>query len=94
MVTSALGKSVPSASAGLNNLYSLGITMTSNGRLEISSSKVGSTSGRERMDSALKDNFDGIAKLFGNSDGFNTTLNGLLSQSRKKVGCWKTKKPL
>ncbi|WP_430456162.1 flagellar filament capping protein FliD [Rheinheimera sp.] len=91
MVTSALGKSVPSASAGLNNLYSLGITMTSNGRLEISSSKVGSTSGRERMDSALKDNFDGIAKLFGNSDGFNTTLNGLLSQFTQKGGLLENK---
>lgn len=91
MVTSALGKSVPSASASLNNLYSLGITMTSNGRLEISSSKVGSTSGRERMDSALKDNFDGIAKLFGNSDGFNTTLNGLLSQFTQKGGLLENK---
>ncbi len=91
MVTSALGKSVPSASAGLNNLYSLGITMTSNGRLEISSSKVGSTSGRERMDSALADNFDGIAKLFGNSDGFNTTLNGLLSQFTQKGGLLENK---
>lgn len=91
MVTSALGKSVPSASASLNNLYSLGITMTSNGRLEISSSKVGSTSGRERMDSALKDNVDGIAKLFGNSDGFNTTLNGLLSQFTQKGGLLENK---
>ena len=91
MVTSALGKSVPSASAGLNNLYSLGITMTSSGRLEISSSKIGSSSGRERLDSALADNFDGIAKLFGNSDGFNTTLNGLLSQFTQKGGLLENK---
>jgi len=91
MVTSALGKSVPSASASLNNLYSLGITMTSTGRLEISSSKVGSTSGRERMDSALKDNFDGIANLFGATDGFNTTLNGLLTQFTQKGGLLENK---
>jgi len=91
MVTSALGKAVGSAEPGLNNLYSMGITMTNNGRLEISSSKIGSTSGRERLDSALKDNFDGIAKLFGNADGFNTTITNLVTQFTQKGGLLENK---
>ncbi len=86
MVTSALGKPVSSAEPGLNNLYSLGITMTNSGRLEINGTKIGSSSGRERLDAALKDNFDGIAKLFGNSDGFNATITSLVTQFTQRGG--------
>lgn len=91
MVTSALGRGVASAEPGLNNLYSLGITMTNNGRLEISSTKVGATSGRERLDAALKDNFDGIAKLFGNSDGFNETISSIAAQFTQRGGILENK---
>ena len=86
MVTGALGRAVGSAEPGLNNLFAVGITMTNNGRLEISSSRIGSTSGRERLDAALKDNFDGISKLFGNPDGFNATITNLVTQFTQKGG--------
>lgn len=91
MVTGALGKAVGSAEPGLNNLYAMGITMTNNGRLEISSTKIGTSSGRERLDAALKDNFDGIAKLFGNADGFNTTITNLVTQFTQKGGLLENK---
>ncbi|MDZ7869453.1 MAG: flagellar filament capping protein FliD [Rheinheimera sp.] len=43
------------------------------------------------MDAALKDNFDGIAKLFGNADGFNVTITNLVTQFTQRGGLLENK---
>lgn len=62
----------------MSMLYDMGITMNSDGRLEISSfGKNGQPSGQERLESAIKNNLSDLGKLFAGSDGVATQLDQL-----------------
>ena len=61
-LASIVGSSVDSSSLG--SLFSLGVELDSDGKLEIGSLDFGLGSGQERLQDALDDNFDEIAKLF------------------------------
>ena len=61
-LASIVGSNV--SSSALGGLFQLGIEFDSDGKLEISTSDYGLGSGEERLEDALEDNFDEIAKLF------------------------------
>ncbi|MCC5450500.1 flagellar filament capping protein FliD [Rheinheimera sp. UJ51] len=84
---SILGSTVPGAADGLNTLYSMGITLNKDGKLEISTStEFNSETGKNRFDDALNNSYDDIAKLFGGDDGFVSQLNTLISEYTKSGG--------
>lgn len=57
------------APTGLQSLYELGITIDNTGTMAISSTAIGSSSGRERLDAALANNIRGIGTLFAGDNG-------------------------
>ena len=59
---SIVGGSV--SSSALGGLFQLGVELNSDGELEIGDTDFGLGSGNERLEDALEDNFDEIAKLF------------------------------
>ena len=61
-LASIVGSSVESSSLG--SLFALGVELNSDGKLEIPATDFGLGSGDERLEAALEDNFDEIAKLF------------------------------
>ena len=61
-LASIVGSSVDSSSLG--SLFALGVELNSDGKLEIPATDFGLGSGDERLEAALEDNFDEIAKLF------------------------------
>lgn len=82
-----LGAIVPGASDELNSLYSLGITLNRNGKLEISTStEFGGETGKTRFDKALNENYDDIAKLFGGEDGLVSKMESLITEYTKTGG--------
>lgn len=65
----------------LNNLFQLGLTFDSNGKLEFSSESFGSQgTGKERLDRALDENFGDISSLFAGPNGVGTQLEKLVEQ--------------
>jgi len=82
-----LGSIVPGASEDLNSLFSMGITMNKDGRLEISSSTEFNTeTGQNRFDKALNENYDDLAKLFGGADGLVSQMESVISEYTKSGG--------
>ncbi len=73
-LSNLLGSNV--AESELGGLFSLGIELTIEGRLEIGSTDFGLGTGAERLETALQDNFDDIAVLFNSENGI---ANKLLS---------------
>ncbi|MFC4699940.1 flagellar filament capping protein FliD [Glaciecola siphonariae] len=71
-LSTLLGNSVPGSTIG--SLFALGIELTADGKLEIGSTDFGLGSGSKRLDDALADNFDDVAKLFSGEDGMATQL--------------------
>ena len=61
-IASIVGGNVSSSSLG--GLFSLGVELNKDGRLEISSTDFGVGSGEDRLENALEENFDDIALLF------------------------------
>lgn len=61
-LASIVGSNVSASKLG--GLFQLGVEMDSDGKLEIGETDFGLGSGQERLDAALDDNFDEIAKLF------------------------------
>ncbi|NDW20641.1 flagellar filament capping protein FliD [Alteromonas hispanica] len=55
--------------SALGGLFQIGIELDKDGKLEIGSSDFGLGSGEDRLNDALEDNFDEIAKLFTDSEG-------------------------
>ncbi|MCF4009078.1 flagellar filament capping protein FliD [Rheinheimera sp. UJ63] len=82
-----LGSTVSGAADSLNSLYSMGISMTKDGTLEISaSSEFNNETGQARFDKALNQNFDNVAKLFGGDDGLISKLDAFVSEYTKTGG--------
>lgn len=82
-----LGSNVDGADNGLSTLYSLGITMDKNGKLEISTStEFGGESGKSRFDAALNESFDSIAKVFGGDGGLINQLDSFITDFNKSGG--------
>jgi flagellar hook-associated protein 2 len=71
-LSNILGANVQDSVIG--SLFTLGIELTNDGRLEIGSSDFGLGSGSERLDNALNDNFDDVASLFNGDSGIATRL--------------------
>ena len=65
-LASIVGSSVDSSSLG--GLFALGVELNSDGKLEIPTTDFGLGTGDERLEAALEDNFDEIAKLFTDED--------------------------
>jgi len=61
--------------SALGNLFQIGIEVDSDGKLEIGSTDFGLGTGEDRLEDALEDNFDEIAKLFTDeNDGIATRM--------------------
>lgn len=87
-----LGGNITGADESLSTLYALGITFDKSGKLQISSStEFGGTSGQQRFDKALDENYDSIAKLFDGENGVGTTLNKFIDEFSKAGGVIATK---
>jgi flagellar hook-associated protein 2 len=54
--------------SALGNLFQVGIEVDSDGKLEVGTTDFGLGSGEDRLEDALEDNFDEIAKLFTDKD--------------------------
>ncbi|NVK57589.1 MAG: flagellar filament capping protein FliD [Alteromonadaceae bacterium] len=65
-LASVVGSSVDNSPLG--SLFGMGIELTSDGKLEIGDLDYGLGSGQERLEKALEENFDDIAKLFTDED--------------------------
>lgn len=61
-LASIVGGSV--SGSALGNLFQIGIEVDSDGKLEVGTTDFGLGSGEDRLEDALEDNFDEIAKLF------------------------------
>ncbi|QJR81821.1 flagellar filament capping protein FliD [Alteromonas pelagimontana] len=71
----------------LGGLFSLGIEMDADGKLEIGTSDFGLGSGEERLTDALEDNFDEVAKLFADEkEGMAVKLYDYLEQYTSSRG--------
>lgn len=69
-IMTGLGSIVGSnvSSSALGGLFQLGVELNSDGELEIGDTDFGLGTGNERLEDALDDNFDEIAKLFTDED--------------------------
>ena len=56
------------SNSALGNLFQVGIEVDSDGKLEVGTTDFGLGSGEDRLEDALEDNFDEIAKLFTDKD--------------------------
>ncbi|MGI5310129.1 flagellar filament capping protein FliD [Rheinheimera sp. WS51] len=82
-----LGNTIDGSDADMNSLYSLGITLNKDGKLEISTStEYSDTSGQMRFDKALDENFDAIGKMFGNESGLIASLDSFIQEFNKSGG--------
>ena len=73
-LASIVGDSVSSSSLG--GLFQIGIEFNDDGKLEVGTTDFGLGSGEDRLEDALEDNFDEIAKLFTDPDeGIATRLH-------------------
>ncbi|WP_305857429.1 flagellar filament capping protein FliD [Balneatrix alpica] len=78
-LNSQLAGTVSGADASLNSLFALGISMTADGKMEISSTNsYGGKTGSARLEDALTGSFDKISQLFSGD-------NGLAAQLESKV---------
>ena len=78
-LASLVGGSVSASQLG--GIFGIGIEIDSDGKLEISSTDFGLGSGRDRLDDALEDSFDEVAKLFSDeNDGLATQLYDYIEQ--------------
>ncbi|MEG3766901.1 flagellar filament capping protein FliD [Alteromonas sp. 14N.309.X.WAT.G.H12] len=69
------------SSSALGGLFQLGVELNSDGELEIGSSDFGLGTGEDRLEDALEDNFDEIAKLFTDeNEGIATRLYDFAEQ--------------
>lgn len=84
-LASIVGGSV--ADNPLGGLFTIGIELDSDGKLDISSSDFGIGSGTERLNDALDDNFDDIAELFSKEGtGIAYLLNDYVEQFTSSSG--------
>lgn len=82
-----LGNSIGGSDEGMNSLYSLGITLNKDGKLEISSStEFSENSGQKRFDKALNENFDSVSKMFGNEGGLIHNIDSFIKEFNKSGG--------
>lgn len=75
----------------IGSLFALGIELTTEGKLEISSSDFGLGSGSDRLENALNDNFDDIDELFNSELGIATQLLEFTEQYTQSSGILKTR---
>ncbi len=86
-IASAIGRPVASADPEANTLYALGITMKSDGKLEMSTNtSFGLPSGKSRFDKLLAEDFDAISRFFGNDDGMSKRLSQTIEQFTSSSG--------
>lgn len=84
-LSSIMGNRV--AGSELGGLFSLGIEIDSDGKLEIGKTDFGLGTGEERLSDALEDKFDEVAKLFTNeNDGMAVRLYDYLNQYTSSSG--------
>ncbi|MGQ8366370.1 flagellar filament capping protein FliD [Glaciecola sp. 1036] len=83
-LSNILGSAV--ADSELGGLFSLGIELNIDGRLEIGSTDFGLGTGSERLERALNDNFDDIAVLFNSENGIASRLNTFTKEYTQSSG--------
>lgn len=79
-LSNIIGSAVGSADPGMNTLYSLGISLDAEGKLEFTED------GETRLTNALENEFDSVSKLFANEDGIGTKLDNLIEQYTQSGG--------
>ncbi|MDT0593798.1 flagellar filament capping protein FliD [Glaciecola petra] len=70
----------------IGSLFALGIELTSEGKLEISTTDFGLGSGADRLENALNDNFDDIDKLFNGEGGIASRILEFTEQYTQSSG--------
>ncbi|CUS47195.1 MAG: flagellar filament capping protein FliD [Idiomarinaceae bacterium HL-53] len=82
--------SIVSGSTGsseINNLFQVGLTFNSDGKLEFSSDSIGDQgTGKQRLTNALEENFDAVADLFSSENGIANRLESLVTQYGQSGG--------
>ncbi len=70
----------------IGSLFSLGIELNTDGRLEIGSTNIGAGTGSQRLDDALENNFDDIANLFNSEGGIANILLTYTEEFTRSTG--------
>lgn len=83
---SMLGAANADADPELSTLFSLGITMDKDGKLEIGTSTQFGESGQAKFDRALEQNFDAVANFFGGENGLTKNLDSFVEDFNKSGG--------
>lgn len=83
-----LGGHFEQADEGFSTLYSLGITMTKEGKLEIATTApvTGAETGKAKFENALNNNYDSVAKIFGGDNGLSKSLDDFIKQFNQSGG--------
>jgi len=93
-LTSIVTDSIDSLSGNLDSLSDVGITLDSNGKLEISAVAIGTLStGSETLADVLENNLNEIGELFASDDGITSQLSTLIDDYNGSDGTltvWKT----
>ncbi|RTE86148.1 MULTISPECIES: flagellar filament capping protein FliD [Gammaproteobacteria] len=74
-------------SGEINNLFQIGLTFDSDGKLEFSSDSIGDQgTGKQRLTNALEENFDAVAEMFSGENGIASRLDTLVTQYGQSGG--------
>lgn len=74
-------------SGEINNLFQIGLSFDSDGKLEFSSDSIGDQgTGKQRLNTALEENFDAVAEMFSGENGIASRLDTLVTQYGQSGG--------
>lgn len=76
----------PDASADFPDLFSIGITLDKNGKMEFNTPNLNGETGRARFDRVISNNFDAIGGLFSGQNGLTSKLDNFISDFNKSDG--------
>lgn len=83
---SIFGASNADSDPEFSTLFSLGISMNKDGKLEIGTSTQFGESGEAKFERVLEENFDAISKFFGGDNGLSKKLDNFVSDFNKSGG--------
>ncbi|WP_395344362.1 flagellar filament capping protein FliD [Ningiella sp. W23] len=88
-LSNILGSSI--SDSVLGSLFTIGVELTAEGRLEIGASDFGLGSGSSRLNDALADNFDEVSELFSGENGIATALLAFTEEYTQSSGLLKSR---
>lgn len=88
---SILGGANTDAIPELSTLFSIGITFSKEGKLEISTSNQFGETGTQKFERALNENFDDLATLFGSPNGLVNKLDTFITEFNQSGGIFSSR---